>query len=514
MIFGAVFSRVANFLKLVVAVRKFHASTKKDQSYWAQHYLIQLLGQSRGIPSKIGQFMTMVADSKGLRKLLNNSLKPLPFEKVVELINNAYGKPWDTVFKELEKPCKTGLLGQVHFGKLKDGIEVAVKVQHPEIAAAIEAEMNFMGWLLKVGPLAKWEFKMNGYRDTFWHNFSEELDYRIEAVHQKNYRHKVYPLKRIVIPEIFTDLIRPTVLVQKKEEGFSLDKAKTMMPKQKQTMGQLLLQHYLYMFFRQGFVHVDPQPGNFAFRQYKKNYFELIIYDFGSVLEVSTEFRLTILRIILALRERESLDPSSCLTALGFDPEKLKNLRPTLPALMSILFEPFLMEIPYNVNDWRMSERFNQIVGDMKWWFRSNAPPQLLFLMRTLNGLITMLKRLDVSLLWQFTMDKTLSDLYPQARALNLPKLESDSQGPAFDSMARYLKVHVVKTNGNEVSITMPGSCANGIEGEIDELVKDSIYKHKIDLVSIQNNVRKSGFVPQALFEFQDEDTTMRVWLE
>ena len=173
---------------------------------------------------------------------------------------------------------------------------------------------------------------MDGYRDAFWHNFSEELDYRVEAGHQEYYRQKIPPLERIVVPEVFNDFTRPTILVQKKEEGFGLDKAETMMPEQKQAMGRLLLQHYFHMLFRHGFVHADPQPANFAFRQYKKDYFVLIIYDYGSVLEIPDDVRLTLLRIILALRHRENLDPMTCLSALGFDPEKLKDLRPTLPA--------------------------------------------------------------------------------------------------------------------------------------------------------------------------------------
>jgi predicted unusual protein kinase regulating ubiquinone biosynthesis (AarF/ABC1/UbiB family) len=512
--FGAIFKRGANLLKLGIAARKLRQSSTEDQHKWAQHYLIELLGKSRGLPAKIGQFMTMDTDDQALRESLNNSLTPMPFEEVIVLIENAYGKPWNTIFKKLEKSCKTASLGQVHFGKLMDGTEIAVKVQYPEIATSVEAEMDLMGWLPKVGPVAKWGFKMDGYRDAFWHNLSEELDYRIEAGHQEKYRQKIPPLERIIVPEVFSDLTKSTVLVQKKEEGFGLDKAETMMPDQKQAMGRLLLQHYLHMLFRHGFVHADPQPANFAFRQYKKDYFVLIVYDYGSVMEIPDAVRLTLIRIILALRYRENLDPVTCLSALGFDPEKLKDLRPTLPALMSVLFEPFLVEAPYHVKDWRMSERFDQIVGDMKWWFRSSAPPEQIFLMRTLHGLTTMLNRLDVALPWQFIMDKILSDIYPQARALTFPEMNLDSKGPAFDSMAHYLKVHVVKPNGNKVSLTMPARCADDIEGIMDEPVKESIQRQNIDLIAIQDKARKSGFIPQILFELSDEERDMKVWLE
>ena len=125
-----------------------------------------------------------------------------------------------------------------------------------------------------------------------------------------------------------------------------------------------------------------------------------------------------------------------------------------------------------------------------------------------------MLRRLDVPLPWQFTMDKLLSDIYPQARALTLPQVEGDSQSPAFDSIARYLKVHVVKANGNKVSLTMPGRCADDIEGAMDDSVKESIRKNNIDLKAIQDKARKSGFVPQVLFELHDDERNMKVWLE
>jgi predicted unusual protein kinase regulating ubiquinone biosynthesis (AarF/ABC1/UbiB family) len=505
------FKRGANLLKLGLAVRQIKKSTSEDQRQWAKQYLVELLGKSRGLPTKIGQFMTM--DDESSRESLTNSIVPMPYEEVTQLLGKAYGESFDTVFKKLDKSAKAASLGQVHFGKLKDGTEVAVKIQYPEIAKGVEAELGIMGWLPKVGPVAKWGFKMDCYRDAFWDNFKEELDYGIEMNHQMRYRQLIPPLERIVIPGVIEDLCRPNVLVQIKEEGFGLDKAETMMPAQKQAMGRLLLEHYFHMLFRHGFVHADPQPANLAFRQFKKDYFVLILYDFGSVLEIPNEMRLALLRIILALRNRENLDPVSCLLALGFDGEKLEDLRPTLPALLSVLFEPFLMEAPYNVKDWEMSERFDQTVGELKWWFRSAAPPKLIFLMRTLHGLTTMLGRLDVALPWQFLLDKHLSDVYPEAQALKLPEVKSSRAIHSFNEMARYLKVHVV-SNGNKVSLTMPARCADDLEDVMDESVKESINNQKIGLQEIQEKAQKSGFIPQTLFSLSDDERDMKVWLE
>jgi predicted unusual protein kinase regulating ubiquinone biosynthesis (AarF/ABC1/UbiB family) len=472
------FKRGANLLKLGLAARQIKKSTTQDQRQWAKHYLFELLGKSRGLPTKIGQFMAM--EDQSSRESLTNSIGLMSYEEVTELLNKAYGQPFDSIFKKFDKSAKATSLGQVHFGTLKDGTEVAVKLQYPEIAKGVEAE----------------------------------LDYVIEMKHQIRYRQLIPPLERILIPKVIEGLCQPNILVQKKEEGFGFDKAATMISVQKQAMGRLLLEHYFHMLFRHGFVNADPQPANLAFRQFKKDYFVLILYDFGSVLKIPNEMRLALIRIILALRNHENIDPVSCLLALGFDSEKLEDLRPTLPALLSILFEPFLVDTAYHVKNWRMSERFDQTVGELKWWFRSAAPPKLIFLMRTLHGLITMLSRLDVALPWHFLLDKHLSDIYPEAQALQLPEIKTSKVIHSFDEMARYLKVHIVKTNGHKFSLTMPARCADDLEDVMDESVKESINRQEIDLEAIQEKVQKSGFIPQTLFSFSDEECDMKVWLE
>ena len=447
-----------------------------------------------------------------LRKSLVDSIIPMSFQEVTKILECAYGQ--SHVFKELNKFGRTASLGQVHLGKLNDGTEVAVKIQYPENVRTVGLELDFMEWLLKASPVTKWDFKMDGCQEVFLQKLREELDNRIEIGHQIQYRKVISPLERIIIPEVIEDLYRPNILVQKREEGFGLNKAETMIPTQKQAMGSLLLEYFFHMLFRHGFVHADLQPLNLSFRQYKKDYFVLILCNFGSIFKIPYEMRLALLRIILALRNHENIDPVSCLSLLGFDLEQLEELRPTLPALLSVLFEPFIIEAPYELKDWRISERFDHIIGEKKWWFCSAAPPKLIFLMRTLHGMITMLNRLDVALPWHLLLDMHISDIYPVARELKLPKVITSQVTHTFNDMARYLKVHILKNNGNKVSITLPARCADDLQGVMDESVKESIEKQKIDLHTIQKKAQKSGFLPQTLFSLSDQEHDIKVLLE
>lgn len=513
--FISLIKRGANLLKVGHAVRSLKNATDEDKRRWARNYLVEVLGQSRGLPAKVGQFMTLGKEDQEFKDTLDSALVAMPFDQVVSILEEIYQSPLKSVFRQLDEECRPASLGQVHFGKLKDGGKVAVKVQYPEIAHNVEAEMDLMGWMPKVGPVVKWGFSMDGYRDAFWSNFKKELDYGQELEHQQKYAELAAPLKNVIIPKVFPDLSHPNILVQSLEEGISLEKAERLKPNQRQSMGRALLEHYIHMLFRHGFVHADPHPGNFAFRQTGKESFSLIVYDYGCILHIPDETRLGLLRMVLALQRHEPLDPVACLSMIGFDPEKLKDLRSTLPALLHVLFEPFLIEAPYDIKDWQMGERFDGIVGELKWWFRAAAPPGLIFLMRTLHGMSVFLERLDVKISWRFILDRLCSDQYPVAEAIKIPEVASTSgEVLRLDGIAQYLKVNVVKPNGNKVKLTMPARVADNLEDVIDPPVKESIDRQNIDLVAIQKRVRETGFIPQKLFDLKDPEREVLVWLE
>ena len=154
--------------------------------------------------------------------------------------------------------------------------------------------------------------------------------------------------------------------------------------------------------------------------------------------------------------------------------------------------------------------------GELKWWFRSAAPPSALFLMRSLHGLATHLRSLDARLSWRWILDEVAGDLYREVRELSIPALvpANGSGAVTFSGLSRYLKVHVEKGNGNRVSLTMPARVVDSLEEVIDPPVLESIKKNEIDLDEVKAKVQKSGYAPQTLFEVQDPERMVQVWLE
>jgi len=170
-----------------------------------------------------------------------------------------------------------------------------------------------------------------------------------------------------------------------------------------------------------------------------------------------------------------------------------------------------VQEQPYDVRRWRMSERMDRVAGELKWWFRSAAPPELIFLVRALYGLIQALAKLDARLPWGQALDERVGDLFPEARALSLG---GGAGAGTFSGVARFLKVEVEKASGVRVKLAMPARLAEDIEAAMDETVLRTVRRQAIDLGAIQESARASGFAPQTLFSVKDEERSVRVWLE
>lgn len=100
----------------------------------------------------------------------------VPFEGIERVLATEWRRPWREVLREIEPEGRAASLGQVHRARLTSGEDVAVKVQDPGIARAVESDLKLLGWLtLPMGGLRRGidldrilaEVHGNGYRPLF-----------------------------------------------------------------------------------------------------------------------------------------------------------------------------------------------------------------------------------------------------------------------------------------------------------------------------------------------------------
>ena len=122
-------------------------------------------------------------------------------------VERELGAPIAELFESWnDKPVASASIGQVHRATLEGGRVVAVKVQHPGIVEAMDADLknaNVIEMILSLMGTAKFDSKR--LTEEVKERFREELDYTLEASRQKTFQeiHKDDPWIRI--PEVIDE---------------------------------------------------------------------------------------------------------------------------------------------------------------------------------------------------------------------------------------------------------------------------------------------------------------------
>lgn len=477
----------------------------------AQRALTALFSEARGVTMKIGQLFGDKTDDTPFRELLDN-IEPMPLVDILPEIDRTLGCPHQEVFQSIEESSAAASLGQVHQATLLNGDRVAVKVRYPDIIDAVNAELKLAGFMPGMGPVKKWGFDLEAYKNTLKQNMDRELNYLSEAERQQRFADAV-KVPGLVVPKVYHQWCRENILVQSWEEGMSLEYASQWDVSERQQIATTLLATVFTSLFEAGEVHGDPHMGNYFFRRTPSP--QVILMDYGCTIPVSRMQRLALLKLILAIREKREVSPLQCFAAMGFDAQKLSYISGTLPTLSNILLYPFKNNAGIFMNQWVVRDYMESLLGEQRWWFRSAGPAELLLLMRVFQGVARQLESLRCRVNWWQVLEQSLSPLtLEQARDLSLPEPEIDVTLSSVNSLASELRVEVMHNGKPHVAVTLPAMAALDLEGIMPEDVwQDLQQSPDVDLQAIQHQLHTQGISPQLLFELQRGEKFYKVWL-
>ncbi len=505
--------RGLDLLKLAGSSIRLARADEERVAQNSRRFLAESMGRMKGLPHKLGQILSM-GDSLEADTFdpLSEASQPLEFRIVERVLTHEWKRPWREVLSEIEPEGRAASLGQVHRARLASGEEVAVKVQYPGIAKAVQADLKMLGWLsIPLGGFRR-QFNLEGYRSELMRDLEEELDYEREAENQHQYHFLAQYAPNLIVPAVFGALTTQRVLVCEWEDGETLEHvAQYWSEAERKTAGRLFLGHAL-SFFRQGFVHADLHAGNFRFRKNSSDEVELVLYDFGCIFRAELPVRLALLRIIEITEANASDDPYPLFIKLGFNPDYLEPLAEKLPALCRVLFEPFIIQGPYSLERWNLGERISAVLGEERWNFRIAGPPQLIFLMRMFHGLLHALRALREPLPWKFTLDPIRAQFAKEMAQLPLETPERPERG--FGRVAKHMKIQVRRDGETKVRLTSPLHVIDDLDEMMGEELIEQIQAQDIDIAEIVERVRRTGYRPQEVFRLATEAKDVRVWLE
>jgi len=235
---------------------------------------VEVLGSLRGGAMKIGQLASFV-DVEFLppeyraiyqEKLgqLRDAAPAMRWEKVRSVLEREWEQPIDAVLSSVEEQAVAAAsIGQVHRGVLRDGRTVAVKVQYPEIADALAADLDVASVLIRLGRAIAPGIDPEVVAAELRERVLEELDFELEAQQQRTFARAYRGHPAVFVPEVVTEFSRRRVLVSEWVEGRKFAEMLSLDQDERDRIGEIIVRFFLGSMDRIGRFNTDPHPGNY-----------------------------------------------------------------------------------------------------------------------------------------------------------------------------------------------------------------------------------------------------------
>ncbi|MDQ6974344.1 MAG: AarF/UbiB family protein [Mariprofundaceae bacterium] len=492
--------RTYRLIRTAWAVKALRQADSDDVKQQARHALSEILAGSRGLPMKVGQVLAGMGDTSEYAAL-TQSIEPWSLKKMLPVLAQAWGKPPLMILESIEESHAAASLGQVHRAKLNARETLAIKIQYPDIAKAMQAEMTLAGLMPAAGPAKTWDFDMQAYKQAFNQNIHEELDYLHEMKQQMLFSASIH-VQGLHVPTTYPWLCRKNILVQSWAAGVRLSEvAKWSLP-DRLFVARTLMQTMFQSLFQAGLVHGDPHPGNMLFSNDGKEP-QTTLLDFGCMIHIDEMPRLALLNMILVARGDRHINLLPLFASMGFDESKLHYIEAKLPTLIQLLCRPFMEERAFDVEQWDVSASVELLLGDDKWWFRSAAPAKLFLIIRIFQGLLSQLALLDVKLPWFPLLQQALKQSTWEDAKHWTPKGIHLPEPPEVQGSATQLSIHIQPHGKNDINITLTAVSALDLENLMPETIASDMRDAGVHLSDIREKLLKEGLEPQTLLDLE-----------
>jgi ubiquinone biosynthesis protein len=199
---------------------------------------------------------------------LQDDVGQIPLEDVHATIEEELGARMSKLFEEFDdEPLGTASLGQVHAARLRDGREVVVKVQRPNIRAQLADDIEYFRELasfLAAHTEVGQRIDMIGIIQQLERALADELDYRIEARNAASFRRSLAEFPRILIPRVIEGYTTHKILTTERIHGVKISEVSplTRIEHDFHPVADDLTRAYLKQITIDGHFHADPHPGN------------------------------------------------------------------------------------------------------------------------------------------------------------------------------------------------------------------------------------------------------------
>lgn len=254
---------------------------------------------------------------------LQDEVPARPFAEVRLRVEEELGAPLEEIFEHFEpEPIAAASLAQVHRARLRDGRDVAVKVQYPGIDILVRSDLKNLGALFRAVGFVEREFDVMPLLDELALHVPLELDFVNEARNAETIGKYFEHRADLRIPAVVWEHTTSRVLVSEFIEGIKINDLDRLasggIPRDR--VMKTLVDAYCLQILRHGFFHADPHPGNLMVLPPVGDGPPVVVFiDFGLAKRLPPSFRQGAVNFVASLVQGDPDAMARALVELGFE---------------------------------------------------------------------------------------------------------------------------------------------------------------------------------------------------
>ncbi|MFT7260621.1 MAG: putative unusual protein kinase regulating ubiquinone biosynthesis (AarF/ABC1/UbiB family), partial [Glaciecola sp.] len=279
------------------------------------------LAHMRGAAMKLGQILSMdagellPAEWEPILSRLRQAADPMPKAQLLKTLEASWSKNWHQQFSYFSfSPIAAASIGQVHRATLKDGRQLAIKVQYPGIRESIDSDIDNVMSLIKLSGVLPKHIDLTSLLSEAKAQLKNEADYLQEAKFLNAYRANLSNDPHFIVPYVLDELTDKNILAMEYIEGSPITDTSAMSADTVNLICTQLMRLTYQELFTHQLMQSDP---NFANYLYQSDTQKIVLLDFGACRYISQHTSLHYLAMADAMQRQNISDMRTALFTLG-----------------------------------------------------------------------------------------------------------------------------------------------------------------------------------------------------
>ncbi len=358
------------------------------------------LAQMRGAAMKVGQLVSMDTgkmlppELAQIMARLRDDAHFMPPAQLKKVLERNWSAGWLKAFKRFDvRPIAAASIGQVHRAQLRDGRDLAIKVQYPGVAQSIDSDVANVGALIRMSGLLPKGFDLAPYLEEARKQLHEETDYPREGRYLAQFGALLAGDDRFALPQVHTDWTTPHILAMDFIDARPIEDAATLDQTTRDRIAHDLIDLLLQELFSFGLMQTDPNFANYRYAPSGR----IVLLDFGATRALDARIVGLYRRLMQAGLEADTGTQDALAQEIGFiaaDTDQTHRVR--ILAMMEMVFAALRVPGHYDFSDTGLSQRMQAegMALAESGFVPPPVPIDVLFLQRKFGGVFLLAAKL------------------------------------------------------------------------------------------------------------------------